>query len=525
MPWSNKAKDIAAVVPSPDTEFGMPGSPQPASVQALPAAPESEDNAPLRLGNFMRRKRSAAPDEPELDYQLPLIGHLSLPRQLRILLAVVTAGILVTVLALWQNTTGSAVAALQVQVASDALMHSQRVGKAAPNAVQGNTEAFAQLKDSRAQLTNDLMLLSNGGRYSSRTIPAAPANLVLPLSAARKKWSSSDNAAGTILKLEPELAGFDKSLRALDTLSPELLTMTEDLLTQKVTRGGSAYELAALGRLMMLTQRLARSVSEFLGSGGVRPDTAFQLGRDTTNFRAIIDGFENGSDTLKIGALRDPDLRNRLGEIKFKFDKYQKLVASVLDNVNKFTAAKAAEQSIFYENEEIKKLLTGLQRTYRVDQESTDAWFWLMVISSIFTLATAGSISRVMLQDSRNRTRGADARRQEAEAMRLQAQAKEEEAKATNDQNQAAILRLMNELQEVADGDLTIHATVSEDITGAIADSVNYTVEELRGLVGRVTATAEQVTSASGHAQEISSELLSATQQQSREIEDASATV
>ncbi len=134
-------------------------------------------------------------------------------------------------------------AALQVQVASDALMHSQRVGKAAPNAVQGNTEAFAQLKDSRAQLTNDLMLLSNGGRYSSRTIPAAPANLVLPLSAARKKWSSSDNAAGTILKLEPELAGFDKSLRALDTLSPELLTMTEDLLTQKVTRGGSAYEL------------------------------------------------------------------------------------------------------------------------------------------------------------------------------------------------------------------------------------------------------------------------------------------
>ena len=523
IPWLNKAKAKPVVVPAPDTEFGMPNSPQPA-VQALPPV-EADDNAPLRLGSFMRRKRSVALDEPELDYQLPLIGHLSLPRQLRILLAVVTAGILVTVLALWQNATSSAVASSQVQVASDALMHSQRVGKAAPNAVQGNAEAFAQLKDSRAQLTNDLLLLSNGGRYASRNIPAAPANLVLPLSAARKKWSSSDNAAGTILKMEPELAGFDKTLRQLDALSPELLTMTEDLLTQKVTRGGSSYELAALGRLMMLTQRLSRSVGEFLGTGGVRPDTAFQLGRDTTNFRAIIDGFENGSDTLKIGALRDPDLRNRLGEIKFKFDKYQKLVASVLDNLTKFTAAKAAEQSIFYENEDIKKMLTGLQRTYRLDQESTDAWFWLMVISSIFTLATAGSISRVMLQDSRNRTRGADARRQEAEAMRLQAQSKEEEAKATNDQNQAAILRLMNELQEVADGDLTIHATVSEDITGAIADSVNYTVEELRGLVGRVTATAEQVTSASSHAQEISSELLTATQQQSREIEDASATV
>jgi len=82
-------------------------------------------------------------------------------------------------------------------------------------------------------------------------------------------------------------------------------------------------------------------------------------------------------------------------------------------------------------------------------------------------------------------------------------------------------LRLMNELQEVADGDLTIQATVSEDITGAIADSVNYTVEELRGLVGRVTNTAEQVTSASNQAESVSLALLNASQQQAREIKDA----
>ncbi|MCX7272035.1 MAG: methyl-accepting chemotaxis protein, partial [Burkholderiales bacterium] len=41
----------------------------------------------------------------------------------------------------------------------------------------------------------------------------------------------------------------------------------------------------------------------------------------------------------------------------------------------------------------------------------------------------------------------------------------------------------------------------------------------------RVTATAEQVTKASTHAQSISSDLLLASQQQSREIQDASATV
>ena len=52
-----------------------------------------------------------------------------------------------------------------------------------------------------------------------------------------------------------------------------------------------------------------------------------------------------------------------------------------------------------------------------------------------------------------------------------------------NSRNQEAILRLMDELGELAEGNLTINASVTEDITGAVADSINYTVEELRGLV------------------------------------------
>jgi twitching motility protein PilJ len=208
-----------------------------------------------------------------------------------------------------------------------------------------------------------------------------------------------------------------------------------------------------------------------------------------------------------------------------RFNAFRKDFAPFLDNPAAYSTARAAARTIHRDNEEVKKEVAALQAGYREEQGSQSGWFWLLVVASIFTLATAGSISRVMLQDSRNRTRGADARRREAEALRQLAQAKEEEAKATNDQNQAAILRLMNELQEVADGDLTVHATVSEDITGAIADSVNYTVEELRGLVLRVTTTAEQVTLASNEAQHISTGLLGATEQQSREIEEASSTV
>jgi twitching motility protein PilJ len=109
-------------------------------------------------------------------------------------------------------------------------------------------------------------------------------------------------------------------------------------------------------------------------------------------------------------------------------------------------------------------------------------------------------------------------RAQLAEEQRRQAQAQELEAKRVNDANQAAILRLMNELQAVAEGDLTQQATVTEDITGAIADSVNYTVEELRNLVGQVQTTASRVTETTGQVDQTSTELLAASTEQLHEI-------
>jgi twitching motility protein PilJ len=515
--------DGATVLASPDTQFGV-------GLMGKAGAAHSADEAALRLGNLAGRKQRAAASAAaaagvEDDLRLPLIGHLSLPRQLRILLMAFAIGILVTILSLWRNAGDGAVASSQTQIASEAVMHSQRVGKAAPNAMQGNPDAFAQLQDSRLALGHDLDLLAKGGGFNGHEIPAASGGVARQLAAVRAKWNVSDASAASILKMKPELIGFDNSLKQLDILSPEMLALTEEILARRTAGGGSARELAALGRLMMLTQRLSRSASEFLSSGGISPETAFQMGRDVATFRASVDGLLNGSEPLGLAPLRDAELRNKLLEVQSKFGVCQTIVSSFLNNLSDLTAAKAAEQTIFRDNEELRGQLSALQTGFRSGEANRGPWFWLLAGASIFTLAVAGSISRVMLQDSRNRTRGADARRQEAEAMRLLAQTKEEEAKATNAQNQAAILRLMNELQEVADGDLTVYATVSEDITGAIADSVNYTVEELRGLVVRVIDTAEKVTQASDQAQKTSSGLLVAADQQAHAIRDTSSTM
>jgi len=454
------------------------------------------------------------------DIRLPLIGKLPLQQQVRILLIALGGSFVLGAVFVWLNADYSGLTSTQTQIAGDALMHSQRVGKATPNAIQGNKEAFKQLADSRKEFNNDLNVLSKGGVYQGRDIGTPDAKMESALQEVQKLWVGSDKAAATIIKLEAPLTGFGTTLEVLNDITPNLLELTEQISTLKSQSGATPREVAAAGQLVMLTQRLARSANEFLSSEGVNPETAFLLGKDTNTFRDITEGFLNGSEVLRLGKTTEPDTREKLVELQTAFADYQKSIALILGNLQNFIAAKQAQELIFKENEALKQRLTELQQTYRTEQDSLTWPFWLMLLSVLTALVAAAGIALVLLQDSRNRTNEADARREEADDQRLEAQKKEEEAKQANDQNQAAILRLMNELQEVADGDLTVQATVTEDITGAIADSVNYTVEELRGLVGRVTNTAEQVTLASNTAQNISTELLEASHKQSRNIQE-----
>ena len=507
------AQEDTALV-SPDTQFGPGVLPQQPSNdgrgQAQTPLHGSADAAARRLGNTRPRKPLGVVPGEDDDLRLPLIGHLSLARQLRLVLAAFAAGILLTVLAMWQNAARTDVVASQGQIAADALMHAQRVAKAAPNALRGEISSFKELDESRAEVVRDLTVLARGGRLGGHAIPAASGELVAQLAKARAAWSASNAAATTIAGNKRHLIGFGASVARLDALVPDLHSLATRLA------GASPRDAAAAERLTALTDRLPAAAHAFMTAGSAQRDTARAIARDSAELGALL---------ASLTSLADVDLRERAAAAATAFGAWQQGVAALATNLHNFDAARSAEQVIARDNEGLRSTLARVQADYRGQLAAKSGWFWLLVGASVFTLAMGGSISRVMLQDSRNRTHGAEARRREAEAMRQMAQAKEEEAKATNDQNQAAILRLMNELQEVADGDLTVHATVSEDITGAIADSVNYTVEELRELVLRVIRTTEQVTRASSGAQAVSTELLGAAEQQSREIQDASAVV
>jgi twitching motility protein PilJ len=106
--------------------------------------------------------------------------------------------------------------------------------------------------------------------------------------------------------------------------------------------------------------------------------------------------------------------------------------------------------------------------------------------------------------------------------------AQRKRARATteiNQRNQDAILRLLDEMSSLADGDLTVQATVTEDVTGAIADSVNYAVEALRDLVAGVNSTAQQVAAQAQETRATTMQLAEASEHQAKEIREASDTI
>ena len=129
---------------------------------------------------------------------------------------------------------------------------------------------------------------------------------------------------------------------------------------------------------------------------------------------------------------------------------------------------------------------------------------YLMAVSAVLLMLFLALLSKAYLADARKRAAAAE---------------------ASNKQNQKAILRLMNELSDLADGDLTVRATVTEDITGAIADSVNYTAEELHKLVSRITEASGQMGVATKDAEALSQRLLASTHKQTEEIKGAEISV
>ncbi len=280
----------------------------------------------------------------------------------------------------------------------------------------------------------------------------------------------------------------------------------------------SPTEVSALGQLVMLTQRIGKSANEFLTAEGVNPEAVVLLSKDLNSFNEITKGLLDGNPQMGLPGTRDPQVRERLIALNKQYQETRTRGGVILDNLAGLNAAREAQNTIIGDSEPLRKTLESVQDKLGSETGFSGLTLFMLLLCAILVILGGAGFLRLYVSEQGQRAALAQTRRLEAEGQ-------EKEAKRVNDANQAAILRLMNELQGVAEGDLTQQATVTEDITGAIADSVNYTVEELRTLVSQVQGTVGRVTATTEQVEANSTELLATSSEQLREIRDTGESV
>lgn len=399
---------------------------------------------------------------------------LTLPKfKLKVIGVAAATFFVLTAIAAYMSNREESNSVRYVGQSSQLLVLSQRLAKDAQQALSGNSVAFDALEESRASLSNILTRLDKG----DGTLPATAGASRVALDEFMKSANKTLLDVQTLQDGRAGLVTLGVTVSTIDTVSVELRGLTQ---TMTDTFGGAKKEQVT--RFALATERIGKDAGGLLGSE-VTIDQVAQLGIDTIA----------AEDSLAALPATDANV----ARVRDLFDTTRNSVEILVSQVRNLVAAKSAAKAIVDDSD---SLLTGAQRLVDSYQSSSRIatvaalLFGLLLLSSLLLLAKA------YVDESRHRA---------------------EEATRINSQNQNAILRLMNEMGDLADGDLTVRATVTEDITGAIADSLNYTTEEFRKLVSRIIAAVEQMGHATKNAEDISKGLLDAAQKQAREIQEA----
>ena len=366
-----------------------------------------------------------------------------------------------------------------VEASSQLLMLSQRLAKDAQQALSGNAAAFDELLDSKAQISGILARLNKGEGNLPATFGAARVAL-------EDVNKIADKALQDVQALEDGRAGLVTltiTVVAIDSVSAELRGLSQTMID---TFGGAQKEHVA--RFALATERIGNDAGALLATD-VTMQQAAQLGIDTIEAEDSLAALPAGDASV--------------ARTKELFETTRNSVEILVSQMLNVVAAKSAARELVADSD---SLLSKAQRLVDAYQTSLQARIIAIaaLLCGLALLSSLLMLAKAYLDDTRRRG---------------------EDAANTNSQNQAAILRLMNELGDLADGDLRVRATVTEGITGAIADSVNYTTEEYHKLVGQITLAAEQIGRATKDAETISKGLLEAAEAQASEIRGASEAV
>ncbi|MFT5397659.1 MAG: twitching motility protein PilJ [Planctomycetota bacterium] len=388
---------------------------------------------------------------------------------------------------------------LYTTIASEQQVISQQIAVNALEASSGEDLAFNRLALNQRRFNENLDKFDNGD--PEQDLPPLPAKFNIEYSNLKFGWDEYSRSISTVVRAKAAIRTVSEFVTQINESIPELVSLSEDLITELVKTNSARESIAIAARQLALIHSIEHSLDQILNDGKMVMSAADRFTTAAGSVEAQLLGMLEGNAELGIIKITGNGAVANLLKFADLYSVVRKNIREILDNSPQIFKVHEAALDIQAVSPRILSssnlLITALAR----DDETSKAFdligfgFGLLAVLLLIVL-----IIVIVREYQHNLTESQD----------------------QNEKNQRAILRLLDEMTNLADGDLSTHTTVTEDITGAIADSVNYSIDALRDLVGTINNTANQVRTAVRKTQNTTGQLTEASDAQTSQITAAS---
>jgi len=378
---------------------------------------------------------------------------------------------------------------------------SQQMTTQAVSAATGRGEAFLQLRRHSVRYQSLLDELQQGDPATGT--PPMPQQLSADLNLIVDLWAQSRQKIDDILEGRASIETITGLIDRISVSLPDLIDRSQQIVAL-LEGQGSNRQLIIASQQLTLIQSIQNNMVQILRGGDDMVSAADVFGRDTALFERNLIGFLEGDEALGLEPISDAATIDALIEVANLYSVIRSSAGGILENSPALFVVGDASADFQLLGAQLLKAASDLGSSINVYDDRLRLFNFLG-----FALGAVALILMILL--------GLMLVRQAS--LRLQ------QSQEQNDRNQRAILRLLDEMGNLADGDLSTHTTVTEDITGAIADSVNFSIDALRDLVETINDTAVQVTHSVRETQSTTEELAEASSVQFKQITQASTSI
>ncbi|MFZ1827247.1 MAG: methyl-accepting chemotaxis protein [Candidatus Competibacteraceae bacterium] len=398
---------------------------------------------------------------------------------------------------------------IQFNLTSEQRLLSRAAVTEALEAARGKESAFARLKNTRDRFEQILQQQRSNGALSSAVSSA--------LDELNNHWKPMRGEIDLILAGRESVVSINNFLPLLESSLTQMITLSDEVAKSLANNRIDPRQVYLATNQLLLGQRIESDLKRMLTEGGLSAAAAAdRFSRNVNLFGRILKGMREGDARMGVERVTLPDSAGKLANLADLFKSLEAETARIIEKAPELVKVQNAAQGVTDKGDTLLEGSTRLLNAYAAQSRQVD----LFGIPLSYPIAYIfGAIALILLltllyaQSHRSREQIVDAEQ------------RKQETEEQNRRNQDAILRLLDELGNLAEGDLTVQASVTEDITGAIADSVNYAIEALRDLVSTINNTSGLVAAAVQETSAIADRLAKSSEIQARQIENASATV